>query len=346
MIDFEALYAQHNASWEDFWDRRAHAPHFRRKGRFWGRLIAFSSNHAGVLDAVDHALPLYSTAPDDGQPLFSIQLVVRDNPVLLGPLPDNLFDTMQYSGEADWLMIKLGEFGSCHVDLNAGRAVAVLAPELAVHPQLVSLYLLNTIITNFFIAKGYAMLHASCLLHGQRALMLMAPHNTGKSTTALRLILSGYQLVSDSMIFLSPVGEEPMLLGWPVGRIKLRGDMLDHFPELRPLLSTEQVRGETKYVVDIRRIDPTLSYSNGICPTEIDLCLLSRSEDGDTYLRPTTYDVVLDAVIVNSIFYDTPQVWKRNLSLIHRLLRRAQFYQLAIGVETDGIVEKLEHLRQ
>ena len=85
---------------------------------------------------------------------------------------------------------------------------------------------------------------------------------------------------------------------------------------------------------------------DGISPAEIDLCLLSRSEDGDSHLQPATYDTILDAVMVNSIFYDTPQVWKRNLSLIHRLLRRAQFYQLAIGVETDGIVEKLERLRQ
>ncbi len=175
--------------------------------------------------------------------------------------------------------------------------------------------------------------------------MLMAPHNTGKSTTALRLILSGYQLVSDSMIFISPVSDKLMLLGWPVGRIKLRGDMLDHFPEIRPLLSTEQVRRD-KIALDIREIAPALSCDGGISPAEIDLCLLSRSEDRDSHLQPATYDTILDAVMVNSIFYDTPQVWKRDLSLIHLLLRRAQFYQLAIGVETDDIVEKLERLRQ
>ena len=193
-----------------------------------------------------------------------MQFVVHDGPVPPGPLPENLFDFMQYTGDADWLMIALGEFGNCWVDMDArgavaGRAVAVLAPALAEKTDLVSLYLLNTILTNFFIGNGYAMLHASCLMHGQRALMLMAPHNTGKSTTALRLILSGYQLVSDSMIFISPVSDKLMLLGWPVGRIKLRGDMLDHFPEIRPLLSTEQVRGETKYALDIREIAPALS---------------------------------------------------------------------------------------
>ncbi len=344
MIDFDQLYEQHQTSWEDFWDRRAHRPQFHRQDRFWGRLIEFSSNHAGVLDAVDHALPLYSTVPPDGQPPYSVQLVVRDNPVQPDPLPDNLFDTMQYSGEADWLMIRLGEYGNCHIDLTAGKAVVVLAPELAMHPQLVSLYLLNTIITNFFIGNGYAMLHASCLLQGQRALMLMAPHNTGKSTTALRLILSGYQLVSDSMIFLSPVSDEPMLLGWPVGRIKLRGDMLDHFPELRPLLSTEQVRGETKYAVDIRKIDPALSCDDGVIPQSLDLCLLSRSDDGGSHLLPATYDTILDAVMVNSIFYDTPQVWRRNLALIHRLLENAHFYELKIGVDASGIVEALKPL--
>ena len=344
MIDYNELYIRHQASLEDFWNRRAHKPRFQRQERIFGRLIEFSSNHPGALEAVDHALPLYSSAPPDGRQPFSVQLVVRDDPASPGPLPDNLFDHIHYAGEADWLMIELGGFGVCHIDLSARRAVAVLAPALAAQPHLVSLYLLNTILTNFFIADGYAMLHASCLLQGQRALLLMAPHNTGKSTTALRLILSGHRLLSDSMVFLSPCSAEPLLLGFPIGKIKLRGDMLGHFPELRPLLSTEQVRGETKYAVDLRHLDPTLTHDDAVSPAVIDLCLLRRSADADTHLQPASYDSILDAALVNSLFYDTPAVWRRNLALIHRLLERASFYDLAIGSDADGIVAALTRL--
>ncbi len=135
MINFDQLYKQHSASWEDFWDRRAHEPKFSAARSLLGTTDYVFQQPSGCAGCCrSRALPLYSSVADDEQPPFSVQLVVRDNPFPPGPLPDNLFDSMQYSGDADWLMIKLGEFGHCHVDLSAGRAVAVLAPELAMHP--------------------------------------------------------------------------------------------------------------------------------------------------------------------------------------------------------------------
>lgn len=344
MLDPDILYAHRHPALEDFWDRRPHAPRFRRQQHVFGRLIEFTSNHAAVLAAVDHCLPLYSAAPPDGQPPFAVQFVVRDGPPPPAPLPANLFDHIDYAGEGDWLIIRLGEYGVCHIDLTAGRAQAVLAPALAEQPALVSLYLLNTILTNFFIAAGYAMLHASCLLRDQRALLLMAPHNSGKSTTALHLILSGYQLLSDSMIFLSPLHDHLLLLGFPVGKIKLRGDMLDQFPQLRAWLSAEQVRGETKFAVDLRRLNPALTRSEAVRPAAIDLCLLRRSPTGATRLAPAGPESIRDAVMVNSLFYDTPEVWRRNLALIDRLLSRAHFYDLAIGADVGGILSALASL--
>lgn len=344
MLDPDALYAQYQADLEDFWDRRRHEVRFRRQARVFGRLLDFASNQEPVLEAVEYCQPLYSIAPPDGRPPFSVQFVVRDGVGPSGPMPANLFDHIDYAGEGNWLIIRLGEFGVCHVDLEAGRAHAILATALAEKPALTGLYLLNTVLTNFFIAQGYAMLHASCLLREERALLLMAPHGSGKSTTALRLILSGWQLVSDSMVFLSPSSRDLLLLGFPVGKVKLRGDMLDHFPRLQPLLTSEQVRGETKYAVDLRQLDSALVREQGVRPSGIDLCLLRRSADGKTHLAPAPAPAVRGAVMTNSLFYDTPVVWRRNLALIDRLLQEADCYDLAIGVDAEGIVAALAPL--
>jgi hypothetical protein len=172
----------------------------------------------------------------------------------------------------------------------------------------------------------------------------MAAHNTGKSTTALRLALAGYPLLSDSMIFLSPDVEEPLLLGFPVGKIKLRQDVLAEFPRIQPLLVTEPVRGETKYSLDLRQFDATLVEKNAAVPSDVDLCLLARSSEVDSHLEVVTRAEVMEAVMVNSLFYDSEDIWRRNLKGIQRLIDRAQYYRLIIGSDGQGVVDIVSRL--
>jgi hypothetical protein len=337
-MDLTPLYEKYGHELDDFWERRQNRPRYRRDCHLFGRPIRLTSNDQGVLQAIDHCIPLYSVAPVTHDVSFHIQLVVQAGPISPGPPPEDLFDHIQYTGDADWLMMHLGAWGQCYVDLMAGRAWAVLAPPLAERPDLVGMCLLNTVLTNFFIAHGFAMLHASCLVRGERVLLLMAPHNSGKSTTALRLALAGYRLLSDSMIFLSMRQDEVQLLGFPVGKVKLRQDMLSEFPHLRPLLLPEHVRHEIKFSFDLRKFDPDLVYESAIRPSSIDLCLLERSEEAHTSLKPAEQDTVMKAVMANSLFYDTATVWHRNLALIGRLLERTRCHHLTIGRNGTAIV--------
>ena len=82
------------------------------------------------------------------------------------------------------------------------EAHVILASTLAENPEQVCQLSINTILNNFLTRHGYSMLHASALLKDGNILVLQAPHRTGKSTTALRLLLNGYQLLSDSQIYL------------------------------------------------------------------------------------------------------------------------------------------------
>lgn len=343
-MNLAPLYDKHGHKLEDFWERRQNRPRHRRDCHLFGRPIRLSSNDQGVLKAIDHCIPLYSIAPVTHHMPFYIQLVVQAGPIAPGPPPENLFDHVQYTGDADWLMMRLGTWGGCYVNLTAGRARAVLTPPLAERPDLVSMCLLNTILTNFFIAHGFAMLHASCLVHNERVLLLMAPHNSGKSTTALRLALAGYRLLSDSMIFLSTRQDEVQLLGFPVGKVKLRQDVLSEFPHLRLLLLPEHVRHEIKFSFDLRKFNPDLVYTTAIRPSSIDLCLLERSGDKDTTLKSVKKEAVMEAVMVNSLFYDTATVWRRNLALIGRLLEQTRCHHLTIGQNGDEIVAAVASL--
>ena len=342
MSELEALLSKHGDRLEDFWGRRENAPRFSREIVLFGRLFRFSSNHAGVLTAVDECAPLYSLAPPSAEPPFAVQLVARGGPIPPGPPPEELFDHIRYVGEGAWLSLQLGRWGHGHVDMAAGSAIAVLEPELAARPDIVARCLLNTVITNLFIGNGYAMLHASCLVRAGRALLLMAPHNSGKSTTALRLAMAGYRLLSDSMVFLAPGSAQ--LLGFPVGRAKLRRDMVAEFPQLEPLLAVEYVRAERKYAVDLRGIDPGWVHEGAAQPQAIELALLSRGERQETIVWPATRAEVMDAVMGNSLFYDSSAIWRRNLQAIAALVDRAHWHHLAIGSSAQGIVKAVDDL--
>jgi hypothetical protein len=345
-MDSQSLFAQYHDRLEDFWQRRRNVPRYARQAHLFGQPVTFRSNEEAVLSAVDHCLPLYSKAPAVPHAPFEIQLVVQPSPVFPGPPPENLFDYIQYSGDAHWLIMQLGSWGNCYMDLALRRATAVLVPELAARPDLVALCLLNTVITNLFIGSGYGMLHASCLFRQGRAVLLMAAHNSGKSTTALRVALAGYPLLCDSMIFLPPAGEELLLLGFPVGKVKLREDMVAAFPEAENLLESEAVRDEMKYSFDLRSLDPGLVHEEAACPLAIDLCLLARGEGEATTLAQASRASVIEAVMHNSLFYDTAEVWQRNMASIGRLIDRAQWHHLLIGSEPGQLVATVAGLWQ
>lgn len=346
---------------EDFWNRRRATPRYSFDGYIFGHPFRLLANDPQLLDAASFSLPLFSQAPPLTLPPFQIRLVVNPEREESGPPPDSLFDRIWYTGAGDWLMIHLGPWGHAYVNMARRESIAVLSPSLAARPEVVSHSLLNTILLNLCLYHGYGMLHASCLVRADRALLLMAPHNAGKSTTALHLVLAGYRLLTDSMVHISPFSGQsdsglskkpdqgasiprPLLCGFPVGKIKLRRDMLPLFPQLQPMLEREQVRDETKFSLDLRRLDPKVVLETAWSPAKIELCLLSRHEAAQTRVISATDEDVWDAALRNSLFYDQESVWQRNLAQITPLIEQSSKHHLVIGSDSSDIVRAIDEL--
>ncbi|MCC6300384.1 MAG: hypothetical protein IT314_13905 [Anaerolineales bacterium] len=356
MPDFNDLYRMHNEQMEDFWSRRANAPKFQKTIRVFGHPVVFDSNHEKVLDSAALAEEMYSTADFTAEPTWRIHITVPSRPersrsdsegaVEGQPAapPARLIDLLRYAGADDWLSIDLREWGNCFVDMKRGEAYAALSHSLAERPDQVCLLLVNTILTNFITRHGYSMLHASALIKDENVLLLQAPHGTGKSTTALRLLSNGYKLLSDSMVYLGERGDDLWMGGFPVGRIKLRADMLPLFPALAAQAEEERVRNETKYRVELKRVDDALSHPQMIRIRRVEYCLLERWDQSESKIESLSEDELWRAIMVNSLHYDTQELWTENLRRIELLLRRANLHRLRIGSSENGIVEKANGL--
>jgi len=344
MPDFNELYRKYSREMEDFWSRREDAPRFERTIHVFGHPVVSVSNQERVLDSATMAERMYSTSDVQSGRGWRVHFTVHDPDPVPAPPPARLIDLLHYAGADEWLSIDLREWGNCFIDMKRGEAYAVLASTLAGKPELVCQVLVNTILTNFITRHGYSMLHASALTKGDDILLLQAPHGTGKSTTALRLLLNGYKLLSDSMVYIGERDGDLWLGGFPVGRIKLRTDMLPLFPAFAAETEAEPVRNETKHRVDLMRLGAEMTQKEMVRIRRVEFCLLKRWDHPESKIEPLSEEELWPEIMVNSLHYDHEDLWVENLRRIGWLVKSANLHRLHIGTSEDEILKTVNQL--
>lgn len=101
----------------------------------------------------------------------------------------------------------LGRLGfAC--DIAIGGRINVRGTRLmAMSPHVLYTNVVEPILRWQFAERGYALVHAACITDGDRALLLTARTDTGKTTTALKLLDSApFGFVSDDLTLLCPDG--------------------------------------------------------------------------------------------------------------------------------------------
>jgi hypothetical protein len=318
-------------SLEDFWGRRSLQPTEHTAVTIFGHPLGVDTNHRGVLDAVELAARSYTTA-DAREPGYSMQIAVDDRlPADLDPA-GHLPGDIHYAGSGDWLSIGLGPWGRAHIDLAAREAVLVVAPSLAADIPLLARWVLHTVWTNFLIRSGYGMLHATALYRSGTLACIVGPHNSGKSATALHLALrGGWQLLSDSLVFLDEAEHRLRFNAFPAGRIGLRRDVLDDWPSLVPFATRQAIRTEEKWDVDLAAAAPQHVRLEAVTPARTLLLLIERHDSAGTPTRPAPPGIAAGTLAANSLFYDTEAAWSGNLRRLDLLLGAAESYRLIVG---------------
>jgi hypothetical protein len=338
---------------EDFWSRQANSQTESFEFAPFGNPTRITANQPEVLSAAHLSSGRFSLFEESrlksglllphkprGRSIH-IQLVAGkdDGP----PVPADLPERLTYAGVGEWITLSAGGWGHGFANLQTRQAVVFLSPALAAETRLVSRYFVDHYLLNFILTE-WAMLHASCVLDPsrQRLILMVAPHNTGKSTTALHLLRAGYIFLADGMALLRQQGQHFVVGGYPIGEVKLRDDVLSLFPNYSG--EAVKMREQRKTVINLRAVHPHQLAETLFTPSVIQLCFVERGETWQTQVASLSPTEVLPVLVANTVFWDEAARLAHNTTTLNALLQTANLYRLKIGAEVGDIVGKIDKL--
>lgn len=335
-----------NASaFENFWNRENGANQYEMRFPGFGYDLLLRTNDRAVLQAGEMSAARYCLSKPLATPP-AIELRVASVPTLPDtPVPFGFPARLQTIGAGDFLFQALTPWAQWFTDLDARRAYAVISPSLAAEPGVVSRNLLDRAVLNLLLREGVGQLHATTLVRGDCALVLVAPHGTGKSTTALHLLTADYKLLGDGLLFVRETTAMSFeLLGYPVGEAKLTPESQPLFPEWQGQGDEVSVHNVVKRIVNLRAVAPRKMIDHSVFPKRIVLLLAERTGQAHTTAVRLDAETTLARVLPDTIYWDEPQAMLRSLSVLRRFIQEASCYHLTLGTDRATLVETIAGL--
>lgn len=328
----------------DFWGLRRSQITHQLEYRVFSHPVVFSANDPRLLEAARISAARYSHSAASVEPDPITFSFILDDQMPAEPVPLDFPNRLRYLRVGSWLTIQGEPWLHAFANLDSRQGVAVVSSMLADQPVLLSRFAADTFTLNMLMRNGFGQIHASCVCRSGRAVLLSATHNTGKSTTAFRLALNGYRLLSDGMTFVRRDGPRLELLGYPVGEVKLRLDMTSAFPQVSGRGEAAIVREDQKMVYNLRALMPEKILEKSFWPEEVVVCLMERNGNQRTWAEPVDGQTALLALIPEASLYDDRMVVASNFAVIQTLLEKARCFRLSIGADQDGILQAIDGL--
>jgi hypothetical protein len=207
-------------------------------------VLCLTTNHASLLESARGTFPVIDSPAVRAD--FSLGVWVDNTDASKPPWPQPYVRGLHHRVFAGF-----DTKSSMLADLTTGRVFGRFSPAMAgdvVHFRTVVFPVLMSIVAG---SAGFIELHASCIAKKGRALVLLGPSQSGKSTLALAMVRSGFQLLSDDRIFCFLRGGKVFTYGLP-RPLKLRREASTWFEEFRDRVPTLAQNGESVFYCDAK----------------------------------------------------------------------------------------------
>ena len=302
-----------------------------------GVRIEVRSNTAAVADQVAEALQYKGATPVESPQAGDLQLDVGRAQERIS-VPDAA-DCLG-NGQADLRIWRTAEafyverdaFGAViHPNDATARIILPPAPSErdAAHRDLL-FYLVTHSLVLLLRYRGWFALHTAALAQDRgRGLLLVATRDSGKSTTALNLVRSGWRHLSDDTVLLRRTSGG--VRAWSFRRdFCVDPEAAELFPELKTRSWPPSLSNSSKWRVDMRHLYPG-QFVASCRPRAIVLPEITKAPLST--LEPALPIDGLAALTRQSALLLTPErgVASRQLTLLRDLLQQASCYRLRAG---------------
>jgi hypothetical protein len=179
--------------------------------------------------------------------------------------------------------------------------------------------------------------HASAVSRDGAAVIFAAESGSGKSTAALALLLAGWRLLGDDLVFLREDGSELQALAFP-DEIDASPRTIARLPELGPFERWPTLAGYAKRQLAPERLRPGAVVLEAI-PR---LVLVPHVVDRPGHaLDPLSRDELLLELLPNVLLTE-PRLAQRQLDLLARLAGTVPAFRLAFGGDLKQLDELVE----
>ncbi|MGH9417494.1 MAG: hypothetical protein ACRD01_12790 [Terriglobales bacterium] len=217
-----------------------------RRALVMGRQLQVATNSARLLAGVEAALPVSSEAPaevdanDFRWTLIEDTALRRPAPVCPPSLPAWPELSLYSDGQLGY--INVGERGFAAVDAKLRQAVAVLPPDLVESNCPLAAVFLATLFQLTAPWLGLTPLACGCVAAGPRAVLILGPPESGKTSSVYAAGALGLEMRADQACFLDGDLGEMRVWGqfWPA---VFRPSALGHSPQLRDQVRRFEYQG-------------------------------------------------------------------------------------------------------
>jgi len=176
---------------------------------------------------------------------------------------------------------------------------------------------------------GYFLLHAFAAVKDGQALLLVGESGSGKTTTGLRLLLDGWQLLSNDVVLLQARPDGIYALATP-DMVTIRPFTLQLLPELRRFLAYPPA--DQPVVLQAA----TLTDGRWASPAPVKTIYFPQiTGDAHSTAAPLSRAVCLARLMEQSIDQWDTAVFDPHFSLLQRLSQQAAPYTLRLGTDVD-----------
>ncbi|MBU0678005.1 MAG: hypothetical protein KJ626_07790 [Verrucomicrobia bacterium] len=222
--------------------------------------------------------------------------------------------------------------GGAAYDLERGICVGFLHEPETYRPWLIEHLVLQLLTIEMLRGQGLFWLHAGCVAHAGRAVLVTGKSGSGKTTTCLNLADHGFGFLSEDRVFVWQAGESATLGAYPRDMAVTR-ETLAILPTLRERVDQSSFT-RRKLRVPAKALFPDTCEVSALPG----LILFPALADADrTTFHPLSATAALCRILPNSLLASHPGVSARHFEALSILVKSSRAYETVLGRDIDAM---------